>query len=269
MLKTCIICNSEFKAHRSTQKTCSKKCMGIMRSGSNNSNFGKQWTEEQRLAQSILKKKQFAENPGYAKEVGKSNRGVKFSSDRIESMHGHRTSDSYRHYHSAETKEKIGKKSKEKWTTEYKAAHRKSMEEIGHWVPLVDKDPYSVYYKEANWIDSMVDFLTTEEKEKLFEFGIFGRKNTKGWVRDHRVSRMVGYEFGLPPYILRHPANLQFISHADNIKKGFSDRRLTKPEKEHIIEQLLKRIEEFNLDWNEHSKCIEYIRNKNENMDNQ
>ena len=269
MLKTCLICNSEFKAHRSSQKTCSKKCMGVMRSGSNNSNFGKHWTDEQRLAQSNLKKTQFAENPEYVKEVGKSNRGVKFSPERIKSMHGHRSSDSYSHYHSVETKEKIGQKSKEKWTREFKETHRKLMEEAGHWISLSDKDPYALYYKEANWINSMVEFLTVEEKEKLFEFGIFGKKNTKGWVRDHIVSRMVGYEFGLPPYLLRHPANLQFISHANNIKKGFCDRRLTKLEKEYTIKELLNRIEEFNLEWNEHSKCIEFIRNKNENMDNQ
>jgi hypothetical protein len=53
------------------------------------------------------------------------------------------------------------------------------------------------------------------------------------------------------------------------MKKGFCDRRLTKLEKEYTIKELLNRIEEFNLEWNEHSKCIEFIRNKNENMDNQ
>lgn len=240
-----------------------------MRSGPNNANFGKRWTDEQKSAQSFLKRTQFAENPEYAEEVGKSNRGVKFSAERIESMHGHRTSDSYRRVHSSVTRGIIGKKSKEKWTTEYKAAHRQSMEESGLWVPLSEKDPYAIYYKDANWIESMVHFLNREEKEKLSEYGIFGKQNTKGCVRDHIVSRMIGYEFKLPPCILRHPANLQFISHAENIKKGFDDRKLTQLEKEYIITQLLRKIEEFKLEWIEHSDCLEFIRSKNENLDNQ
>ena len=79
---------------------------------------------------------------------------------------------------------------------------------------------------------------------------------------------MIGFEFGIPAFIIRHPANMQFISHSDNIKR-FSERQLTHLDKELIITQLLKRIQEYKLDWKEQSTCIEYIRNKNENMDNQ
>ena len=240
-----------------------------MRSGENNANFGKKWTEEQRLSASVLKKAQYAENPEYAYSVGKSNRGAKFSEDRIAAMHGHRTADSYKHYPTDEVKNIIGQKSKEKWTAEYKEKYRKTMEDAGYWVPLDKKDPYDIYYKQSNWIDSMIDHFDIRAKQHLNECGIFGKRNTKGWVRDHIVSRMIGFEFGIPAFIIRHPANMQFISHSDNIKKGFSERQLTHLDKELIITQLLKRIQEYKLDWKEQSMCIEYIRNKNENLDNQ
>lgn len=240
-----------------------------MRSGENNSNFGKRWTEEQRIAASILKKSQYATNPEYAYNVGKSNRGVKFSEDRIASMHRNRNLESYKHYPSEEVKKIIGQKSKEKWTADYKEKYRKTMEVAGYWVPKDKKDPYDIYYKEANWIDSMIDHFDTYAKQNLVEHGIFGKQNPKGWVRDHIVSRMIGFEFDIPAFIIRHPANMQFISHADNIKKGFSDRQLTKLDKENIIAQLITRIQAYKLDWKEQSKCLDYIRNKNENLDNQ
>lgn len=269
MIKQCIICAEEFKPHRSSQKTCSKKCMGVMRSGENNSNYGKQWTAEQKLAASILKKEQFDNNPEYRYKVGASNRGVKFSEDRIKAIHKNRTPESYKHYPSAEVRKIIGQKSKEKWTIEYKEKHRKNMEELGRWIPLADKSPYDVYYKEANWQGSMIEYFDSTAKEKLVEFGIFGKKNSKGWVRDHIVSRMLGYEFKLPIHILRHPANLQFISHSENISKGFADRRLTLSEKECIINALLERIKNYQANWIEQEVCLTFIKNKNENLDNQ
>jgi len=63
-------------------------------------------------------------------------------------------------------------------------------------------------------------------------------------------------------YILRHPANLQFIPHSENVSKGFSDRRLTTEEKEHIIQILLEKIVNFDADWAEQEVCLEYIRNR-------
>jgi hypothetical protein len=262
MLKICIICNKEFKAHRLTQKTCSKTCMGVMNSGENNPNFGKKWTEEEKQVASTLKKKQFSENPEYRYKAGASNRGVKFSEDRIKAMHENRTTESYRRYPTETVRKIIGKKSKEKWTDEYKEKYRQRMEDLGHWVPLKDKDQYTIYYKDANWQGSMIEYFDDIAKENLSKFGIFGRKNSKGWVRDHIVSRMLGYEFKLPVCVMRHPANLQFISHADNVRKGFADRRLTDMVKQGIINELLERIKNYNTIWTEQSVCMEYIRNK-------
>ena len=268
MYKKCVICSNEFKTYRKTQQTCSTVCMGKNKQGQKNPNYGNKWSAEKREAASIQKIEQFKNNPDYAYSCGKSNRGVKFSKERILAMHSHRTSDSYKHSPTDDVKKVIGKKSKEKWTPEYKEKHRKSMEEKGHWIPLKDKNPYNIYYKEANWSESMIDYFNATDLEKLNEYGLFGRKNTKGWVRDHIVSRMIGYEFGLPAYILRHPANLQFISHSNNISKGFADRKLTKPEKECIINVLLERIVKFNTNWKEQEVCLDYIRNRNEDVRN-
>jgi hypothetical protein len=135
------------------------------------------------------------------------------------------------------------------------------MEATGQWLKLEDKDPYDIYYKEANWIGSMIEFFDDESKHLLTEHGLFSHKNPKGWVRDHIVSRMIGYEFSLPHQLLRHPANLNFISHGDNVAKGFVDRKLTENEKTAKIEQLKNRIIEFTANWQEHEWCLEYIRN--------
>jgi hypothetical protein len=210
----CVICNIEYVASRKTTKTCSIICIGKNRSGVNNPNFGKKWTDEQRQAASILKKEQFKNDPDYAYRCGKTNRGVKFSQERIQAMHGNRDRASYVHPHPDATKKIIGEKSKAKFTPELRKKHRRVMEALGLWLKLEDKDPYDIYYEEANWIGSMIEFFDDESKHLLTEHGLFSHKNPKGWVRDHIVSRMMGYEFSLPPQLLRHPANLNFIFRA-------------------------------------------------------
>jgi hypothetical protein len=233
-----------------------------MMSGENNPNFGNRWSDEQRLSASVLKKQQFAEDQSYAFRCGKSNRGIKFSKDRIIAMHKNRTFESYSHPHSVETKQVIGQKSKEKWTTEFRQKFRKTMEDSGHWVPLDDIHPYKAYYKNADWTERMIDYFSEDEIKKLKSFGIYSSKNTAGFVRDHIVPRKIGYEFEIPAYIMRHPANLQFISHKENISKGFKDRKLTQSEKEYIIEILLEKIEKFSSSWKEQECCLIFIKER-------
>lgn len=230
-----------------------------MMSGENNPNYGNTWSNEQKKHLSEYKKKQYKENPDLAYSCGKSNRGVKFTEERISAMHKHRSRESYVRQHSEDTRKKIGKKSKEKWTLAYKEAHRQRMEKLGYWVPEHQRDPYKVYYKEANWIESMVDYFSDKELEMLNLHGIFSMYNPKGWVRDHIVPRKVGYEHGLPAEILRHPANLQFIPHNKNITKGFADRALTESEKDSSIQLLFKKIKNYSKEWKEQEKCIQHI----------
>jgi hypothetical protein len=236
--------------------------MGKNSKGVNNPNFGKKWSNEQKEAASALKKQQFKESPEYRYKAGASNRGVKFSEDRIKKMHQHRTSESYKHYPSDEVRKLIGQKSKEKWTPEFKEKYRKTMEDLGHWIPKSQINPYRLYYKESNWIERMIDYFNSQSLENLKLYGIFSKANSKGFVRDHIVPRKIGYECNIPSYIMRHPANLQFISHAENVAKGFSDRRLTVEEKECTIELLLKRILTFEKSWKEQDLCIEFIKDR-------
>lgn len=280
----CKNCNTTFKKRIGGAKTskrhyCSKECRtsdkdsyksewtperrahySMLNSGENNPNYGNKWSSDMKNKASIAKKIFFQENPDIAYECGKSNRGVKFNEERIAAMHGHRDSASYSHPHSLESRKLIGKKSKEKWTEEYRANYRKKMEDLGHWIPLADVSPYKQYFKNANWIENMIDYFNPVEMENFNLYGIFNAKNnSKGFVRDHIVPRKIGFEFGLPEYIIRHPANLQFISHRENIIKGFSDRRLTHNDKTSIISQLLGRIVSYDKAWKEQSLCLTFI----------
>lgn len=44
--------------------------------------------------------------------------------------------------------------------------------------------------------------------------------NPNGAVRDHKLSVKYGFEHNIPPYILRHPANCEILSHKTNCAKG-------------------------------------------------
>lgn len=262
----CEMCQQAYKYRtpKPNQKHffCSNECRGkylsVAQSGTNNPNFGNTWGADKRKKQSDTIQKLFDADPNYAYECGKSNRGVKFSPERIEAMHGHRDIETYRHYPSDEAKVVIGRKSKEKWTPEFKSMFRKTMEDSGHWVPLDKVHPYKLYYKEANWTKSMIEYFSDDEKTMLREHGVFGKNNTRGWVRDHIIPRKCGYEMGIPVFILRHPANLQFISHSENVKKGFADRKLTLNEKSAIIDALIDRIKNYGS-WDEQEICLEYL----------
>ena len=280
----CKQCNITFKKRiggikESKRHYCSKECRisdkdsyksewtperreqwSKMNRGENNGNYGKKWSAEQRTTFSETKRLQFQENPELAYECGKSNRGIKFDAERIAAMHRNRDSNSYSHPHNIESRKLIGAKSKEKWTDDYKAKHRKKMEDTGHWIPLKDVSPYKLYFKNANWVENMIEYFNPTEIEHFKLYGLFSSKhNPKGYVRDHIVPRKMGYEFGIPEYIMRHPENLQFISHRDNIIKGFSDRKLTGPDKVAIIDALLLKIINYDKLWKEQDQCLTFI----------
>ena len=261
----CSNCSIEYPKYKKQIKNnnyCSRKCKDIHQkelfSGSNNPNFGNAWNDEQKKNQSKISKQRF-ESEEMRYKAGSANRGKKFSKDLIHSMHNHRTSESYSHQHTDDTKVIIGLKSKEKWTQEYKVAHRLNMETLGYWIPLKDKSPYKVYYENANWITSLTEYFNDYELEQLKIFGIFNKNNTAGWVRDHILPRNVGYEFNIPYQLLRHPANLQFISHSSNISKGFSDRKLIVESKIELIDKLYQKIKSFDKTWIEHQYCLRLI----------
>lgn len=225
-------------------------------SGCNNPNFDNKWSEERKTKFSEKKKLFYADNPDVAYECGKSNRGKKFSEDRIQRMHSHRTSESYSHSHTDASKKIIGEKSAEKWTDEYKAAHRAKMEKAGCWIPLDRKSDWEIYQKLANWQERMFDIV--DDPHRLLDiYGVFNaHSNTKGVVRDHIYSRKSGFFEGVFPEILRHPANCQILTHADNVAKK-SQRYVDR--NDITLVQLFEAIRRYNKPWREQKLVLQLI----------
>jgi hypothetical protein len=224
--------------------------------GENNPNYGNRWTEEQKKHLSEITKERM-KDPRARYAAGTANRGKKFSEERIRRMHSGRSSDSYSRSHTEETRKLIGEKSAAKWTSEYKEAHRETMIKLGHWVSEEDKLDYAVYFEEADWIRRMWDYCSVEGLSKLREKGIWHYKtNLDGLVRDHAFSRRSGFECGVFPEILRHPANLNLITHRDNVSKARSGGR----DSDSIsLNALFSRITEENWDWEEQDLCVHLV----------
>lgn len=255
----CDVCKKEFDRYvygPVKRCFCSKKCESIGNVGKNNPNYGNKWTKEQKSVASEKMKTFFQENPGMAYERGKSNRGKKFSKERIEKMHGHRTRESYIRVHNEETRKLIGKKSSLKWTEEYKKRNREIHEQSGEWIPLSQKSDWQIYQQEANWIERMFD-VVEDPRNLLGTYGVFNNKtNTKGAVRDHVYSRKSGFENKIFPEILRHPANCQLLLHAENVSKK-TTRYVDKDG--YAVDELFKNIENYAGNWKEHELVLTLI----------
>lgn len=248
LTKKCPVCFKEYKTYKKTQKTCSKVCMGINNRGENNPNFGKVWTEQKKIEQSELIKSKV--DDAYRKKAGSANKGKKFSSERISKMHSHRDSSSYSRPHTVETKKIIGKKSKEKFTKEYRDRVRETLVKNGKAVPDSQKDDFTIYKLHSDWIHRMWDLV--DDQNLLESVGIFNSlTNLNGCERDHKFSRMDGFLNGIFPEILRHPANCQLLTHSKNSSKR---------EKSCITkEQLFTEIRCYTEYWSEQEFVLELI----------
>lgn len=233
----------------------SKKMQGV-----ENPNYGNKWSEEQKSIASARTIKKYEEFPELRILAGSANRGVKFDELRRMNISLGKLGITL-HPHSLEAKQKIGLKSKAKWTPEYLSKHRGIMESLGYWTPLDCKSEFDIYYEESNWIGSMVEYFSESELFDLKKFGFFNTfDNTRGYVRDHIFPRTWGFIMKISPMIIRHPANMAFIPQVENVKKGFIDRRATT---EHIKAEFIKLIEKikaYKAKWCEHEKCLEIIR---------
>ena len=224
--------------------------------GEDNPNFGNRWSPEQRKQASARATEQMRD-PTQREMAGRANRGKKFSPELVHRMHVGRSPESYSRPHTDEAKVLIGKKSAEKWTPEYRRRHRQKMEEIGRWVPLEEKPAYAVYSKEANWVASMLDFVSIEETGLLKTLGMWHfSSNRGGVVRDHMYPRRSGFEARGFPEILRHPCNCQVITHSENVSKAQKGK---KDREDQTLDQLFTRIEEFSGDWPEQATCVALI----------
>ena len=257
----CPICKKEFIKWPSSKKIyCTKKCYNTIIIGNNNPNFNHKWSQEKRNKQSELVKSKITDEVKY--KSGSANRGKKFSQSRINKMHKHRSKESYSRTPTEKTKKIIGIKSKAKWTEEYKLQYRKKMEALGYWISLDNRTDIKDYYIKANWIDRMFDLIICNRQKKLLsECGVFNnRNNPNGVVRDHMLSRRTGFELGVFPEILRHPANCEILTLKDNIKKKrtkyIDGDTLT-------VNELFDKIIKYKNTWTEQELCLLLINRYN------
>lgn len=244
---------------RSKSLFCSKKCKSDWQKtnllGENNPNFNNKWNDELRQKQSIISSKRMSD-PKIREQISKKLIGRKFSEDSMKNYAeaGKKRRGKAQYEMTSETKNKIGVASAKKFTKEYNKKIRKINEKSGNWIPLNQKDDYKFYFKIANWIMSMVSFLPKKDIDNLNKIGMFNAfNNTKGYVRDHMYSRKSGFIDGVFPEILRHPANLQLISHSKNVSKRSSKY----VDKDDItLSELFDRILNFKEYWVEQDLCL-------------
>lgn len=233
--------------------------------GSNNPNFGKKWSEERKLAASIKRKQMFAENPEYRTAVGKANKGKRFSQELIDKMHSERSSESYGHQGnlSTEARKTISESSIARFHDEdFKKKFRGIMEKNGTWIPLDQKTEFEIYYKDSDWICNMFDFMSKEDLNKIKEVGTFNAKaNKNGLVRDHIISRVTGFNLKIPAVLMRHPANMQILSHKVNARKGHLDKKLNEDQNKELLVELINKIKTYDKHWIEKEICDDYICN--------
>ena len=260
--KKCLQCEVEFTKVVSEKsfkeglpRYCSLSCKSVYQSihrrGEKNSNFGKKWNIDEKEKQSLLIKSKVDDD--YRQKAGAANRGKKFDDARIKSMHAHRSRESYIRSHNEDTRKRIGIKSKEKFTAEFKQKMREHNETSGRWIPLELKSDWELYKNESNWIDQMFDHINDIKQLSLLnELKVFHYKNNRnGIVRDHLYYRYDGFVNSLFPEILRHPANCQLLPHNLNAKKGTKS-ALT-------ICELFDKINSYTEYWHEHQLCLKKI----------
>lgn len=262
--KPCAVCEKpicDYPAPLRRRRCCSRKCyskwLSKIQKGEGNNNYGRHWSQEAREEQSKRIQKVYEESPELRYRVGSANRGVKFSPERIRKMRENRKPEIGVRTHSPEVRAKIGEKSAEKWTPEFRESFRKTMEERGHWIPKDKKNDWEIYKDESNWIQAMFDLV--DHRGVLREHGIFHyRKNPSGLVRAHRFSRRSGFRSGVFPEIMHHPENCELITHADNVRKSASK---TIPSDSISLEELFDLIENSKYNnWEEQEICIQRIK---------
>lgn len=121
------------------------------------------------------------------------------------------------------------------WNDDVKQKRKQTRVKKGYDIDPLLKDPFDLY-------ESEVDRLT-EKTYKTFQYFInpknHKRGRTKGsWQLDHIMSKVSGFESGIPAELLAHPANLQMLPIKENISKS-STSHFNKDE-------LLEAIERFN-----------------------
>lgn len=233
------------------------KCKKCKLNGEGNPNFGKKWSESKKIKQSILIKSKVDEN--YRLSCSKGMKGKQVSEEtkkmKNETMLKTYGKLSLSNGHNELTKKKIGLKSKEKFTKEYNKKIRKLNEEKGFWIPLNKKNDYKFYRELSNWKSLKInENIVGYEKLKLYNFYDKNNRNKDSLVRDHMYGRKNGFNMGVYPELIRHPANCQLISHSENIKKSKKDN-----DSVITLDELFDKIINWSDFYEEQENCIIFV----------
>ena len=109
-----------------------------------------------------------------------------------------------------------------------------------------DMSDFVKYKLDCQFKFNLSDFPNEYDFSLIEEYGWYSPKNKKdnlfGVSRDHMFSIREGYNLGIGPKIISHPANCQLLPHSKNVSKH---------KKCSIsLEDLLTKIENFNKKYN-------------------
>ena len=258
----CVVCGKENNYTSNyfiTLDLATYRCKQCKLKGEGNPNYNKRWSDEKKEIQSKLVKSKVDDE--YRINCSKGMKG-KLVKDNTKEKRKKTLMLKYgkigtftNKTHTNEAKKIIGKKSKEKFTKEYNKNIRSIFENNNTWIKLNELDDYILYRKLSNWIGNVLNENTVGiEKLKNGEFYNKNNRNKNSLVRDHMLGRKNGFNLGVFPEIIRHPANCQIISHSDNIKKSKTDN-----DSVINLDELFDRIKNWKLVYDENDVCISLI----------
>jgi hypothetical protein len=105
-----------------------------------------------------------------------------------------------------------------------------------------DIDKYQAYRRDCLFKFNLADYPEHFEFSLIEKYGWYSptnkKNNLEGVSRDHMLSVREGFELGIDPKLISHPANCRLMKHTDNISKN----------KKSVItlEELLEKIKTFN-----------------------
>jgi hypothetical protein len=111
-------------------------------------------------------------------------------------------------------------------------------------------DEYLSYRIDTNFKFNLSDYSDEFDFSLIEKYGWYSpsnkNNNLDGVSRDHMLSVREGFELGISPSIISHPANCRLMKHTDNISKN----------KKSIINysELLERIEKFENKYGKYHK---------------
>jgi hypothetical protein len=107
-------------------------------------------------------------------------------------------------------------------------------------------DSLKKYRADCNFNFNLADYKDEFDFSLVEQYGWYSPSNKKnnlgGVSRDHMFSVKDGFELNIDPKILSHPANCQLLIHSKNVSKHRNSSI--------ALEELMKKIEEFNKKYN-------------------